>query len=154
MANSPAQTAHGAVSQSTERTATDIVGDVHQLVDVPLLALTSLDATQHLDNPPGTLAARGAFTAGLMLVKLQPAQRDANHRGRFVEALQSFRAEHRLGPSHPLVVEGEVDVVLGQDRGRGTTGGKELQFMSLSHATGDVEKLTQRSAIGASYCPG
>src|SRR5690606_5205621 len=114
-----------AVAERAERAAQDVVADVHERVEVLERALAVLDAVQHELHPVGALAARRALAAGLVRVELRPPRDRAHHARRLVEDLQRARAEHRPGLADRLVVERHVEVLLGEQRGRGAAGRPE-----------------------------
>ena len=109
-------------------------------------ALAGLDVAQQLDEPVGALAAGRALAAGLVGVELGPAGDGPHHAGRLVEALQRLGAEHGAGGADALVVQRDVEVLVGEHRGRGAARRPELQPVAGPHAAAHVEQLAQRDA--------
>ena len=135
-----------AVTQGAERAAQDVVALVEQEVEVGLAADALLEVGQGLHQPPGALAARRALAARLVLVELGPAQHRPDHAGGLVEDLQGAGAEHRPGRADRLEVEGDVEVLGGQDRRGGPARRPELQLVALADAAGQVDQGAQGDA--------
>ena len=91
--------------------------------------LPVLQPAQHLHQPVGALAARGALAAGLVRVELGPAQHRADHAGGVVEDLQRPGAEHRAGRGDRLEVQRDVQVLVGEQRGGRAARRPELQLV-------------------------
>src|SRR5215469_8375307 len=75
------------VAEGAECTAGDVVADIEQLRQVGLAALTDLQLLEELNDPVAALPARRALAARLVLIKLGPAERNADHAGGLVEEL-------------------------------------------------------------------
>ena len=137
---------HG-VAEGAERAADDVVADVEDRFQVLVGALALLEPLDRPHQPVGALAARRALAAGLVLVELGPAQRGPQHAGGVVEELQRPGAEHRPGGAHALEVERDVQVLVGQQRGRRAARRPELERVpGREHAARQVDQLAQRDA--------
>src|SRR3954451_14842193 len=147
------------VPEDAERPTEDVVTLVEQQLEVPLLALALLKAGQRLDEPPGSFPARGALAARLVLVELGPPQDGPDHTGGLVEDLQRLGAQHGSGGADTLVVQGDVEVLGGEDRRGRAARCPELELVSLANTAGELEQLAQRGAerglelSGAAHVP-
>ena len=110
------------------------------------LPMPLLELGEHLHQPPRALAARRALAAGLVLVELGPPQHGSHDAGRLVEDLQGAGAEHRAGRADGLEVERHVEVLVGEQRGRGAAGRPELQLVAVADAAREVDQLAQGDA--------
>jgi hypothetical protein len=81
------------VAERADRVALDLVGDLHQQVEVGQLALPGQDPAQHAREPAGALAARRALAAGFGHVEARDALEHSNHAGRFVHDDHRARAD-------------------------------------------------------------
>src|SRR5262249_46349872 len=120
--------------------------DVKQLVQVSLAALTTLKPLQELADPEAALAARCALAARLMLVELDPAQHDPHHAGGVVEQLDRAGAEHGPGGSDVLIVQRDVQVLVGEWRRGRPAGSPELEPVPGPYPAGQLQQLAQRGA--------
>src|SRR6201996_8748884 len=127
---------HG-VAEGTERTAHNVVAHVEERLQVLLGGRALLNPLDDAHKPVGAFAARRALAAGLVLVELRPAERGPHHAGGVVEDLQRPGAEHRPGGAHLLEVKRDVQVLLGEHRGRRAAGRPELERVARpEHAAG------------------
>src|SRR5271166_5439147 len=132
------------IAQRAERLPQDRVGDVQQLVEILVGALAGFQPLVDLVQPEGALSARRALPARLVFVELGPPSHRAHHTGGFVEDLQRLGAQHRADSTHSLVVQRHIEVLVGEQRCRRTTGRPELEPVPGAHPAGVVEQLTQR----------
>ena len=119
-----------------------------------------LQALHDLFEPPGALTAGGALAARLVGVEVGPARHRAHDRHRLVEDLQRPGAEHRAGRRDRVEVQRDVQMRVGEDRGRGAAGGPELEGVTLADAAGQLDQLTHGDAqrglelAGIGHVPG
>src|SRR5699024_7943897 len=59
-----------AVAERAERAPEDVIAHIDEEVDITIGALAAVEALKHITEPPGTFAARSAFTAGFVPVEL------------------------------------------------------------------------------------
>src|SRR5215470_14254871 len=67
------------VAQRTDRAAGDVVGDVHEHVEVLASTLSMLDAVDHAPQPACPFSARRALAAGLGEVEVRQPQERTHH---------------------------------------------------------------------------
>ena len=106
------------VTQQAQAVADDVALHVRHHFEVHRRRLAPVDALQHLHRPVRPLPARDALAARLVPVELRQAQRDGHDRDGVVDHDDRPGAQHRAGLGHVLEVVGQVEVLLGQDRGR------------------------------------
>ena len=123
----------------------DLVKQIH----VAGATLTPLETQHNLLHPIGAFTAGRALTAGLMLIKLRPAGDDAHNRDRLIEHLQRTRTQHRPGCAHGLIIQGSIQLILGENRGRRTAGGPELQLVARTDTARHLNELTHRDTEGS-----
>src|SRR5437764_487161 len=69
------------VAERAKRFPGDVAGDAAQQIQIAHLPFAALDALQNLVQPIGSLAARRAFAAGLVTVKVEEVLREPDHAG-------------------------------------------------------------------------
>src|SRR5579875_2946398 len=132
-----------AVAEGAERPPKDVVRQIEQGLNVFSGAEAFLQPVENLRVPERAFPARRAFPAGLVRVELAPPLHGADHAGRLVENLQGGGAEHRAVLRRSLKIKRDIEVFRGEERGRGTPGSPEFQFVTLPHAAGGVQQFTQ-----------
>src|SRR3984885_1343103 len=134
------------IAQRAERLPQDRVGDIPQLVEILQGALAGFQPFVDLVQPEGAFPARRALPARLVLVELSPAPHRTYHTGGLVEDLQRLGAQHRARRAHALVVQRHVEVLVGEQRRRGSARRPELELMPGAHPTRVSEQLAQRDS--------
>ena len=79
--NKPLNGPGGGIAQSTDGVAFDLIRKLLQHVDFSKVGVSHFHAFKHVNHPAGTLAARCALTAGLVLVELGQSEDGVNHIG-------------------------------------------------------------------------
>lgn len=118
--------------------AFDLLGELLHHVDLAGAGGAGLEAVHDLLGPLGTLTARGALAAGLVVVELAQAGDGADHVGGLVHDDDGGRAEPGLRVLEGVEVhELLVADVLGEDRRGRATGNDGLEVVPAAcHATG------------------
>ena len=74
MPNESLHRPRGGVTQSTDSVTFNLIGQLLEHIDLSEVGISKFHALKHIDHPASTLAARGALTAGLVLVELGETQ--------------------------------------------------------------------------------
>ena len=135
------------VAKRAERPAGDVAADVEQLVQVGLAAPAVLQVARATGRPsscpPGTACTcRTTRARRTRPTGAPPGPRRWSRR----TAGQSAGAEHRPGRGHRLVVQRDVQVLFGEQRGGGAAWRPELQPVPGPDPAGQAEQLAQRGA--------
>ena len=127
------------LSQSTDGVALDLLGELLHHVNLASAGLALLETVHDLLGPLGTLTARSALAARLVVVKLGETSNGADDIGALVHDDNGGGTETRLGvlqgvEVHELVVAN----LLGKDRSRGTTRNDGLEVVPAANDTTTV----------------
>jgi hypothetical protein len=136
------------LSERANSVALNLLGELLKHVDFALARLALVEAVHDLVGPLGALTAGRALAAGLVVVELGKAGDGADNVGRLVHDDDGGSSESGLCvlervEVHQLVVAD----VLGQDRGRRTTGNdsEEVVPAALDTAAVTVNQLAERN---------
>src|SRR5262245_19847024 len=114
------------VAERAEALAHDPVADGEEQVEVGLQASPVLDLLEYLRHPARADTARGALAALLVLVELRHADAELHHAAAVVDDDHARRADRGSCLDEGREVHLHVDVVGGQDRGRGAAGDDQI----------------------------
>src|ERR1700733_14821474 len=138
--------ARGTITQRAEGLSENRIGDVQQRVQVFGGAAAGFQAVVDLAEPERAFAARRALAAWLVFVEVDPTSDRPHHAGGLVENLQRLGAEHRPGCSDALVVQRDIQMLVGEKRCRRSARCPELQLVAGPYAVGVVKQFAQRDA--------
>src|SRR5215470_19402028 len=96
VAEQPLHRPGGAVTEGADRVPFDLLGDLHQHVDLALVGAAFGHAGQHAPHPSHALPARRTLAAALVFVKIRDAGHGAHDIGGFVHHDHGGGAESRL----------------------------------------------------------
>src|SRR5688572_18224332 len=116
----------------------DVVTHVEQQLEVGLPALAQLDAAHDLVEPAATLPAGRALTAGLPVEEPGDAPGGPDHARGVVHDDDRARSEHGPGLADRVLVEGHVDLVGAEPRGRHAPGHETLQLPVVADAATEL----------------
>ena len=119
------------------------------MVNVVHRALALGDAGQYLEHALVTDAAGSTLTARLTHGELKIELGNRHHAVVLVHNNHTTRAHHRASSSEVLIVDGDVEVLLGKAATRGATSLHGLELLAVFHATTNVVyNLAQGSSHG------
>ena len=124
------------LTQSADSVALDLLGELLHHVDFTSAGLALLEAVHDLLGPLGTLTARSALTARLVVVELGETGDGANNIGALVHDNNGSRSETRLRILESIEVhELVVANLLGKDGSRRTTRDNSLEVVPATNDT-------------------
>src|SRR3954453_9953096 len=80
------------VAKCTDRVTFDLVGDIHQHVEILFAAFACEDSLQHAIHPAGTFPAWRTLTAGLRVVEARNTLEHTDHARRYIHDDHGTRA--------------------------------------------------------------
>jgi len=139
---------HG-LAQAAQRRVLDGHGQALQAVEVGRHALALGDLVEEFVEALGTDAAGGALAAGLVHGEVEEELGHGHHAGGLVHDDHAAGAHHGLAGDEALVVDGHIEVLVGQGAAGRTAGLDGLEFLAVGAAAADVEDdFAKRRAHG------
>ena len=137
----------GGVTQSTDSVTFDLVGQLFEHVDLSEVGVSEFHTLQHIDHPASALAARGALTAGLVLVELGETQDSVDHIGLVVHHDDGSCSQAGLAVLKIVKVHESILALSPGQHGHGRTTGND--GLEVVPATDDalavaLDELTKR----------
>ena len=137
------------LAQAAERRVLDHLAQVDEPLDVGLLAAAFADPVQDLEHPLRAYAARHALAARFFLHKFQEETGDVDHAAILVHHDQAAGAHDRAEFRERLVVQGHVQVVLGNAAAGGPAHLRGLELLARRGAAAHVvDQIAQGHADG------
>ena len=137
----------GRLAEAAERGLADRLAEGHEALDVALLALTVADALHDLEHPLGADAARRALAAALFLRELEEEAGDVDHAGVLVHDDDAAGAHDGAELLQGGVVDGHVEVLLGDAAAGRTAELRGLVRLAARDAAADlVDELAELHA--------
>src|SRR5947209_10163914 len=130
------------------QTRGDVVADVEEEVEVLFPSGAALDSVHDLVDPAGALSAGGALATRLVVEETGDAPRGPHRARGVVHHDDGPGAEH--GPRLPdlVLVEGHVDLVGPEPRGRGAAGDERLQLPVVDDAAAQPRVVEEIAELG------
>ena len=137
------------LAQAAERGVLDHLAQVDQPLDVGLLAAAFADAVEDLQHPLRAHAAGHALAARLFLDEFEEEAGDVDHAAILVHDDQAAGAHDRAELGERLVVQRDVQVLLGDAAAGGAADLRGLELLAATNAAADVvDQIAQRHADG------
>ena len=137
----------GGLAQAAEGGVLDNLGETLEALDVFHRAPAVRDAVEDLQHAAVADAAGRTLAAGLVHGEFEEELRDGDHAVVLIHDDHAAGAHHRSGRREAFVVDGDVQVLLGEAAAGGAAGLDGLELLAALDAAADVvDDLAERRA--------